>query len=445
MREEAIFSLIDLALAKGAEAAEVYRLEQASSLVDIKEGKIDSLSQAQQTGVGLRVLEQERMGFAFASDIGVESWEILADKALAAARQSHPDPFLYFPPPPASPYPEVDRYDSQLRAMGLAERVDFAREMEEAARGFDPRVSKVRHCLYQDSNYSVYISNSRGLKAGGQGTYCSCSVEVAADEKGSSETGWDMQSSPFFSDLQGEEVGRRAAEQAVMMLGAKSLPTLRVDVVFSSPTAAEFLEVLSSALMADAVQKQKSLFANQVGTQVASKTLTLVDDGLLPRGSHSFPFDDEGNPAQRTLLIEDGTLKGFLYDSYCAVKEGRQSTGNAHRAGFQSPPQIMATNLYAIPGDRPRERMIQDLSQGILVLSLMGMHTANPISGDFSVGAEGLWVEKGRLKHPFRGVMIAGNIRNWLQSLAEVGSDLRFFGRHGSASLRVNGLQLVGV
>jgi len=445
MEEKGILDLIEVALAKGAEAAEIYRIEQKFHLVDIREEKLDTLSQGRQEGIGLRVLERERIGFAFSSDLREEGFHSLLDRALIAARQSHPDPFLHIPPPPSSSYPKVEGYDPSLKEMSLADRVDFARRMERAAKEFDSRISKVRHCLYQDSDYSVLILNSRGLRAWAGGTYCSSSIHTVAEEKGSSETGWDMQSSSFFSDLQGEEVGRRAAKQAVLMLGARALSTRRVDAILSPPVAAEFLEMISAALMADAVQKGKSLFANRLGTQVASGCLSLVDDGLLAHGSHSFPFDDEGTPSQRSPLIEDGILKGFLYDCYSAAKEGRSSTGNACRPSFQSPPQIMATNLYAIPGERPLQAMLQDMESGAWILSLMGMHTANSISGDFSVGVEGLWIEKGKVQHSFRGVLIAGNMREWLHLLQEVGSDLRFFGSYGSASLCAKGIQLAGL
>jgi len=444
MEEEGLLDLIEDALAQGAEAAEIYRFEQESTLVDIKEEKLDTLSRGRQEGIGLRVLEKQRIGFAFSSDLRPEGSLSLLDRALAAARQSHADPFLHIPRPPSSPYPKVDAYDPGLRMISLADRVEFGRKMEQAARDVDPRICKVRHSLYQDSDYSVLILNSRGVRAGAKATRCSVSIQAVAEEMGSSESGWDMQSSSFFSDLRGEEVGRRAAEQAIWMLGAKALPTQQIDAIFTPPVAAEFWEVISAALMADSVQKGKSLFADQVSTQVASSCLSLVDDGLLVHGSHTFPFDDEGTPSQRTCLIEEGILKGFLYDSHSAAKEGRSSTGNAKRSSFHSPPQIMATNLYPIPGKRPQEAMVQELERGVFILSLMGMHTANPISGDFSVGAEGLWIERGKVQHPFRGVLIAGNIRGWLDSLEEVGSDLRFFGSCGSSSLLAKGVQVAG-
>ncbi|MDH7498910.1 MAG: TldD/PmbA family protein [candidate division NC10 bacterium] len=444
MEEERLLGLIEDALASGAEAAEIYRIERDSSLVDIQEGKLDTLSRGRQEGIALRVLERQRMGFAFSSDLRREALSGLLDRALTVARQSHPDPYLHIPRPPASAYPKVEAYDPDLRRISLADRAEFARKMEQAAKEFDPRISKVRHSLYQDSDYSVLIVNSRGLRAWAKATRCSISILAVAEEKGSSETGWDMQSSSFFSDLQEKEVGRRAAQQAIWMLGARTLPTQQVDAIFTPPVAAEFWEVLSAALMADSVQKGKSLFANQMGAQVGSACLCLVDDGLLAHGSHTFPFDDEGTPSQRTSLLEKGILKGFLYDSYSAAKEGKSSTGNAGRSSFHSTPHLMATNLYPIPGKRPLEAMVQDLERGVMILSLMGMHTANPISGDFSVGAEGLWIEGGRAQHPFRGVLIAGNLRDWLHSLEEVGSDLRFFGSYGSPSLLAKGIQLAG-
>jgi len=444
MADKFLSHLLEVSLARGAEAAEIYDLEEDSTLLDIKEGKIDTLSRTHQEGIGLRVLERERIGFVFASHARGGNPEALIDEALAAARSSHPDPFLDIPFPPPTPYPDVDAYDPSLRAMRLEDRVDFAREMEGDARGFDPRVSKVRHCLYRDTDCLVTILNSRGLEAQARATHCICSLEVVAEERGSSETGWDMQSSSCFSDLRGREVARRAAEHAVRMLGARILPTASAEAILSPAVAAEFFEVISAALKADAVQKGKSLFEGREGTEVAAGCLTLVDDGLLVRGSSTFPFDDEGTPSQRISLIERGVLSTFLYDSYFGAREDKPSTGNARRAGFRSPPQITATNLYPVPGDRSGDEMVRDVKNGALILSLMGMHTANPISGDFSVGVEGLWIEGGKIQGPFRGMTMAGNIRDFLRILEEVGSDLRFFGSFGSPSLRTSKIQFGG-
>jgi PmbA protein len=444
MEESELENLWKVALARGAEAAEAYWLREDLTLVDIKEGRVEVLSRGQQAGVGLRVFRDRRMGFSFRSHDQQWSPSDLAESSLAAALQSHPDPYLDLPSAPFLDYPRVEAYDPALARLDLADRLDFARRMERSARAIDPRITKVRHCLYQDSCFSVMISNSRGLKARGEGTKCSASLLCVAEEEGWSETGWDLQCSSFFSDLEAERIGEQAAEQALSMLRAKPLPTGRVDAIFSPAAASEFLETLAPALMAEAVQKGKSLFAGRRGERVASSVLTLVDDGLLPHGYRSFPFDDEGWPCQRSILMEAGVLQDYLYDLHAAAKEGRESTGNARRGGYQYPPQIAATNFFILPGKRDQQALVEEMGRGALVLSLMGMHTADPVSGDFSVGAEGIWIEGGGRHRPFRGVIMAGNIREWLQAVEEVGSDLRFFGPSGSPSLLIREIQVAG-
>ncbi|MGB9793241.1 MAG: metallopeptidase TldD-related protein, partial [Thermacetogeniaceae bacterium] len=213
---------------------------------------------------------------------------------------------------------------------------------------------------------------------------------------------------------------------------------------FDPYVVTNFLGLIASTLLADAVQKGRSLFAGRIGQRVASEGVTIVDDGTLPGGLMSSPFDGEGVPSQKTILIANGELLGFLHNSYTGRREGVPSTGNAKRASFKSPPEVGITNFYLAPGEKNPQEIIEKTEKGFYVTEVMGMHTANPVSGDFSVGAAGIWIENGELTIPVRGMVIAGNILELLMNVDMVGSDLRFFIGTGAPTIRVAGLTVSG-
>jgi PmbA protein len=202
--------------------------------------------------------------------------------------------------------------------------------------------------------------------------------------------------------------------------------------------------VLISALAADAVQKGKSLFTGKVGAQVAASTITLIDDGRLEGGIASSPVDAEGVPTSRTILIQDGILKGFLHNTYTAAKDNTMSTGNGMRSTFKSTPEVGPTNIFIHSGTMKESELIQEIKAGFYVTSVMGMHTANPISGDFSVGAAGIWVENGKMTKAIRGVAIAGNMLELLRNIDAAADNLRFFGGQGAPTLRIQGMSISG-
>jgi PmbA protein len=181
-----------------------------------------------------------------------------------------------------------------------------------------------------------------------------------------------------------------------------------------------------------------------MGERVAAAGVTLIDDGTYPTGIGSAPFDGEGVPSGKTVLVESGVLQGYLYNTYTAKKEGKASTGNAVRASFKTTPSVGTTNFYLKPGNQAPEELVREVSNGLYVLEVMGMHTANPISGDFSIGAKGVWIENGVLSRPVRGIVIAGNVIELLKQVDAVASDLRFFGSRGAATFRVTGLTVSG-
>jgi hypothetical protein len=230
-----------------------------------------------------------------------------------------------------------------------------------------------------------------------------------------------------------------------LFLGMRTVGPARTAIISTVEpvVTARFMSVLAQMIDAGAVQKNKSMFAGKTGQMVASSVLNLVDDGLSAAGM-PFPFDGEGVPVSRKTIIDQGILKSFLYDTYTANRAGIQSTGNAQRASFRSLPTVGTTNFMILPGTSDPAALLQDMEEGLYITDVMGMHTANPISGDFSVGAAGIMVKKGRLAFPVRGITIAGNLGQMLHDIEAVGNDQRFFGSRGAPTLRLKSLSIGG-
>lgn len=439
--QELARSVLELAQRVDGET-EVYAIGQTALRIEVSDGQVETMRLSDEKGVGIRFIQGGRLGFAYTTRLDRGSLQEAVELAASNARNSTPDEYNVLPNPGISS--PMHLLDPIIDQTDVDSKVELARSVERVARQFDSRVAKVRQSTYSDAYYEVAICNSRGVDEAYAGSYCTTSILAIAEQNGQAETGWSYSFSRSFQGLQWEEVGREAAARAVQMLGAKPIETCKVPVVLDPFVAVEFLEVLAPALTAEAVQKGKSLFAGKLGQPVAGSVLRIKDSGLLPEGMATAPVDDEGVPSRETVVLENGILRTYLYNSYSAVRDGVESTGNGVRASFKATPGTQPRNFYVEPGTSSREELVQDIAAGMLVTEVMGMHTANPISGEFSVGASGLWIEKGKLVRPVRGVAIAGNLLDLLQNVEAVGNDLRFLGSVGSPSLRVKAITISG-
>lgn len=428
---------------RGADAVEAYVSTGRELSIEVRHGTVDTLKQAEEKGIGVRVLKGRQVGFAFGTELLKQVVEDTVDRALAAAAYTSDDPYLSFPSLDGR-YPSMELYDADIDSTPVESKINLAKQMEETAFGTDSRVKVIESSTYQEGTGSVAIVNSKGIAAAYHGAVCGLYISLAAEQDGQSETGYALRFGRRYRELEPEVLGREAAARAVKLLGAKTTGTCTVPVIFDPYVAVDIIGLLGPALTAEAVQRGRSLFAGKTGEQVAAEVVTLVDDGTYPDGTGSAPFDGEGVPTGTTVLVKDGVLQGYLYNTYTARKEGRVSTGNAVRHSFKSMPSVGTTNFYLKPGERPPEELIREVREGLYVLEVMGMHTANPISGDFSVGAVGIWIENGVLTKPVRGVAIAGNVIELLKQVDAVANDLRFFGGRGAATFRVAALSVSG-
>ncbi len=439
----------DILAGLGLDGWEVMVASREELSLGAKEGTIETLTRAKETGLAVRAFKDQKAGSAYTFDLSPATLERTARQAAALAEEATPEPVLAGEQCLADrpdELPEVDVFDEALSDIDQAAKAQKPLEMEAAALAFDRRVIKVRRAEYEESVSQTWLMNSRGLDLNRRRTGCHVSLGLLVQDGDESQMGWDFDFSPFFDRLDAAECGRRAAAQAVGLLGARKGKTGPYPVVFDNVTSAQLLSVLAGPFLAENVQKGKSLLAGRIGRKVFSEKIDIVDDGLYPAGAGSSPFDDEGTPQQRTELMSGGVLRGFLYDRLAAAREGggAVSTGNGFRPSLKAPPSAGVSNLYIVPGRGTVEELIGDIADGFFITEVMGLHTADPISGDFSLGAAGHWIEGGRKSFPVQGAAISGNLVDLFGRVEVVGGDLRFLGRVGSPSLTIGRLDVAG-
>lgn len=444
MDRKTVERILSMARDRKADAAEVFLHSSSSTRIEVKDRKVDAFDRAQEAGAGLRVIADGRPGFAFSTDLSERACGALADAAVMNARSAGPDPYQSIPEKPAHAYQAVRIYDPAVIVLSEKEKIDRVTAMEREAYAVDPRVKRIRKASGSFSESETLIVNSHGAEVSYKGTAVSGSIEVVAEDKGESQAGWEFDISRFYRNLDLERVGRKAAQRALNLLGARHISSVKAPVILEPQVAEEFLSIMAQGFSAENVQKKKSLLADKIGQEVASPVLTVLDDGVLEGGLGTAPSDDEAVPMRTKTVIDRGRLVMFLHNTYTARKNGTESTGNGMRGGFKGVPTVGITNLYVVPGPLSAEALIDSTGRGLLVTEIMGAHTANPISGDFSVGATGFWIENGAIAYPVREITIAGNILDLMKNVDAVGSDLRFFGRIGTPSLRVKELSIGG-
>ncbi|MFZ5998148.1 MAG: TldD/PmbA family protein [Nitrospirota bacterium] len=436
--------LMELALRKGADEAEVYAKWSKSLGIEVKGQKIDTLESSTTVGYCIRVIKAKRLGFSYSTD--PDEMDRVAEAAVEAAEYTEPDESLGLPSH-CKPS-EVAIFDTAISSLPEQDAIDHVMLIEKTAFDEDRRIRRVRKAAGYFGAGDTYIVNSKGVDIHYASTGCSAQITVIAEEDGESQMGWDYEGSRFLQDLSFERVGRKGARRALQLLGAKKITPLRGFVLLDNSIASEFLGIFATALSSESVQKKKSMLAGKKGAQVASAGINIIDSGLLAGRLGSKPADDEGVPTSSKVLIERGVLNGYLYNTYTARKEGVSSTGNAVRGGAASLPLVGPTNLYCEPAGPEYlsdfSGLLKTIDRGLYVIETMGMHTANPISGEFSVGASGLWVEKGEITYPVKEAVISGNILDLFKNISKVGDDLRFYGNIGSSSLLIEGVDISG-
>lgn len=435
--------VLDNTKKKGIKEAEAFLLDSTDLTVEVAEKKVENLKSAQVRGLGIRVIIDHKQGFASTSDLSQAAILKVIDNAIQNADQVERDE-NWILSSPHHKYPSLDIYDEGIFKASLQEKIEKTQEMEEAAKSYDARVTLTEKAVYNESCYNVGLYNSLGLSAQYRGSYCGGYVVVVGQEGNDNQTGFGLQYVLKYKDLNPSIIGLEAGEKAVRMLGAKTIKSASVPVLLDPHTMTSFLGILQTALSAEAVIKGNSFLAGKEGELIASSCLNIIDDGAMEGRLGSSPFDGEGTPTSRTVLIENGSLRGFLHNLYTAKKTNSNSTGNGMRGSFKTVPDVGISNMYIEKGEKTPKDLMTDIDYGLYVTNVMGVHTANPISGNFSLGASGLLIEKGKLTRPFKGVAIAGNIKDLLTDVEGVGDDLTFFVSKGAPTVRIKTMSVSG-
>ena len=437
---------VDTALKKGAAEAEAYVYEGQATSVGIERDQITKSSRIIDRGLGVRVSVNKAIGFAYTNII--ESQIAIEDtilKALSAARASKPDQD-WNGLPEKKPYASAEKtYDRKIFELRSEDLVNIASIMLDAAVNADKHVFPIEGGAGA-AYLSNAIANSNGITGFDKGTIIECSLAAIAKE-GNTVTPVCFEFNAERSyNIDPEWVGKEAAHLAVSALKTKRIETKNTKLILTQFALQDlFYFTLINAVKADNVQRNQSPFKGKIGAKVASEAVTIYDDGLFQGGLRTGTFDGEGAPHQKTLLVEKGVLRSFLYDNYAAKKEGKESTGNASRAGYLSTPDIDATNFHLMPGNKTSDQLMDEVDDGLIIYYLQGAHSSNPVSGEFSVVATPAWkIRKGEIVHSSRGVMLAGNIFEVLKNVNVIANNDRKMGQLISPWLLVENVKVIG-
>lgn len=424
---------------------EIFYSSQNGLSIEVKDGRVDAFKVSSNEGVGLRVIKDKRIGFSFTSFLSKDPLNELVENAITGSKGVTADEFLCLPLPQKTAAEKPLLFDSTLARISEEDKIQKAINLEQAAKDFDRRVTKIRKAGYSESFFHARFLNSAGIDEDNSATFISSSVTVVAEEKGEAQMGWEMDMSHFVKDVDMEKIGRDAAKRAVDMLGARTIKTVKCPVLIENIIVSEFLELIAPSFYADNVSKGKSMLKDKKDTKVFNEKVTIWDDGLLPNGWGTSQYDGEGVPRQKTCLVDKGICAGFLYDTYWAKRAGAASTGNAARHNFKSFSNIGISNLYLEKGDTDFNGLLKSMENGFLLTNILGAHTANPITGDFSFGASGFLIEGGKISYPVRGAAISGNMLHIFSNVEAAGSDMRFLGSIGAPSLVISEMEISGV
>ena len=437
---------VSLAQRKGVDEAEAFVYQGLTTSVSIERGQINKSSRIVDRGLGIRAIVNKATGFSYTNML--ENEDVIEEtviKALNSAKASRPDKDWHGLPTKKTFSPVEGTYDRKIVELDSEDLVNTASTMLDAAEKMD------RHAFPIEGEAAASylckaVANSNGVEGFDHGTIIECSLATIAKGKGEVTPACFEFNIERKYDMNPEWVGKEAARLAVSVLKAKRAETKDISVIFTQFALQQLLHfTLINAVKADYVQRNQSAFKGKIGKKVASEIVTVYDDGLFNGGLRTWKFDGEGTPQQKTPIIEKGVLSNFIYDNYTAMKEGKESTGNASRAGYLSTPNVAATNFRIMPGNKSKEDLISGLKEGLLVYFLQGAHSSNPASGEFSVVATPAWkIENGEIVHATKGAMLAGNIFQVLTNVSGLANNERKIGQLVAPWVLVENVKVVG-
>ncbi len=444
--KELAVDVVRRAMRSGATAAEAVIREGTEFSTNVRLGQVETLKDSGSKSIGVRVFFGQKAASTWSSDLSSVGIDQMVRGAINLAQITSEDPFSGIPEPEllGSIKTDLDLYYEDVYSLSTEGRIDYARRAEKAAVDSDPRIKNSDGGTFDAATGMKVLANSNGFVGHYRRSYCSvAAVPIAQVEGSPMQRDYWFSVSRKLSELESpEEVGQTAAMRTLRRLGARKVKTARVPIVLDPLVAASLLGHIFEAANGDSVYRQATFLAGKLGEKVAGDNVTVVDDGTMIGGFGSSPFDAEGVPTRRTVVIENGILRSYLLNTYTGRKLGLQTTGNASR-GLAGTPGIGAGNFFMEKGERSQAQILASIKDGLYVTEFLGFGV-NLVTGDFSRGASGVWIRNGELAFPVEEVTVAGNLKDMLNSISEIGNDLEFRGSVACPTLRIDGMTVAG-
>jgi PmbA protein len=438
--------IVRRAMAGGATAAECVVREGDEFSTLVRMGQVETLKESGSKSIGVRVFNGQRTASTHSSDFSRQGLDRMVKSALELSRITSEDPFAGIPEASqlGSLSGDLDLYYSDVYSLPGQERIAYARRAEKAALEVDPRLKNSDGGSFDAATGHKILANSHGFVGEYRRSYCSvAAVPIAQAENGAMQRDYWFSVARTLGKLESpEQVGKIAAQRTLRRLGGRKVKTAQVPIIFDPLVATSILEHIFEGVNGDSVYRGASFLAGKLGEKIAGDRVTIIDDGTIVGGFGTSPFDGEGIPTRRTVVVENGVLKSYLLNTYTAKKLGLQTTANASR-GLAGTPGIGPGNYFLQPGTKTPQQIIGDIKEGLYVTEFLG-HGANLVTGDYSRGASGLWISGGELTFPVEEITVAGNLKEMFFNISEIGNDLEFRGAVASPTLRIDGLTVGG-
>jgi len=438
--------MVRRAMANGASAAECVVREGDEFSTVVRLGQVETLKESGSRAIGVRVFFGKRAASTYSSDFSAKGLDRLLNSVLELAKITSEDPHAGIPEAEqlGSVTGDLDLYYDDVYSLPSEQRIEYARSTEAAALAFDSRIKNSDGGSFDAATGRKILANSHGFIGEYRRSYCSAAaVPIAQDERGNMQRDYWFSVARSLSRLESaEHIGKVAAERTLRRLGARKAKTAQVPVVFDPLVATSIIEHIFEGVNGDSVYRGASFLAGKLGKKIAGDNVTLIDDGTLPGGFGTSPFDGEGVPTRRTIVIENGVLKSYLLNTYTAKKLGLPTTANASR-GLAGNPGIGPGNYFLQPGGKAPKAIIGEIKDGLYVTEFLGQG-ANLVTGDYSRGASGMWISGGELAYPVEEITVAGNLKEMFFNIAEIGNDLELRGAMACPTIQIEGLTVGG-
>jgi PmbA protein len=438
--------IVHRAMRSGATAAECVIREGDEFSTLVRLGQVETLKESGSKSIGVRVFNGKRAASTHSSDFTAAGLDRMLKSAIELAKITSEDPFAGIPEESqlGALSGDLDLYSADVYSLPGEERISYAQRAEKAALDFDPRIKNSEGGSFDAATGHKILANSHGFVGEFRRSYCSvAAIPIAQDEKGGMQRDYWFSVARSLDRLESpEHVGKVAAQRTLRRLGARKVKTQHVPIIFDPLVANSILGHIFEGVNGDSVYRGASFLAGKLGEKIAATQVTVIDDGTMVGGFGTSPFDGEGIPTRRTVIIENGVLKSYVLNTYTAKKLGLQTTANASR-GLAGTPGIGPGNYFLQPGERTPQQLIGDVKEGLYVTEFLGMGV-NLVTGDYSRGASGIWISDGELTYPVEEITVAGNLKDMFLNISEIANDLEFRGSVASPTIRIDGLTVGG-